>query len=57
LHHNSLSAMATDKRDYCYERIVADRLVTVLDSGKPAGWLRRKAMGRSQEEAVVPPKG
>ena len=52
-----LSAVVTGKRDDCYERIVAGILVTVLDRGKPAGWPRRKATGRFQEDAAVPPKG
>jgi len=54
--HNSLSAVATDQRDDCYERIVASILVTVSDKGKPAVRLRRKDTGRSYEEAAVPPK-
>jgi hypothetical protein len=39
--------VATDRRDYCYERIVAGILATVVEKGTPAVRLRRKATGRS----------
>jgi hypothetical protein len=41
----------------CYERIVASILVNVLGKPRIAVGLRRRATGRSYEEAAVPPKG
>lgn len=55
--HISLSAMATEQQNNCYERIVAGILATILEKGKPAVGPRRKARararGRSQQEGAV----
>ena len=42
-----MSAVATDKRHDCYERIVASILATVLGKRELAVRLGPKAMGRS----------
>ena len=55
--HNPVSALATDKRHDCYERIVPSILATVLGKRELAVRPRPKATGRSQKEAGVPPKG
>jgi glucose/arabinose dehydrogenase len=54
-----VNAVATDQRDDYRDRLVAAKLATVLvlEKGKPATRLRRKATGFSREEATAPPKG
>jgi hypothetical protein len=44
------------RRRFCTLRIVASILATVLEKGKPAVRLRRKATGRTKKSAGVPPK-
>jgi hypothetical protein len=51
------SAVTTDQRNKCYDKLVTDILATVLGKGKPTARWGRKAAGLFGEEAAGLPKG